>query len=274
MSFYCWEYGTITLPAASVAHMKKTLRDAANRHHTRVRTEAARLHHLAGTRSVPRYCEVLGFDCYPEWSAVRTPSPDEAIATAQQLLIHLAQRAITGKGTLHTPTVADVNRFAPRYNNRATHFVVMSPYGTHAATITFDGRAVTWNVDDNNHAVEEAHATYLARAFFNELEGIRWTRGTGGILFGNDEYTSEEMSPGGGRQLCHRSVRPQGGSPVAATPLSTPTGGPRFRRPPVGVGVLCCHVVDRCRLRCRRVDVHSLFGGHFVEGERRRHLLQ
>ena len=57
-------------------------------------------------------------------------------------------------------------------------------------TLSFDkgSNTVTWDVPDNNRAVEDAHAHPAAANFFAALAHVRWTRGTGGVFHGNDEY--------------------------------------------------------------------------------------
>lgn len=66
--------------------------------------------------------------------------------------------------------------------------------------ITFDDekRVVTWSVSENNHACETARAHPVGVAFFEALGRIKWTRGTGGKIVGNDEYNRESRHEGGG----------------------------------------------------------------------------
>lgn len=68
------------------------------------------------------------------------------------------------------------------------------------ATIAFDREtsSVHWDVGENNRAVESAHSTALAQVLFEELSKVAWTRGTGGVLSGNDEYNREAQYAGGG----------------------------------------------------------------------------
>ena len=52
-------------------------------------------------------------------------------------------------------------------------------------------RSVTWDVDENNRACETAHEHKVSKALFAALGRIKWTRGSGGRIYGNDEYNRE-----------------------------------------------------------------------------------
>ena len=69
-----------------------------------------------------------------------------------------------------------------------------------SATIVFDRQThtVEWQTDHNNHAVDSARSSLLARVFFARLDKVRWTRGTGGVLVGNDEYNQGSSALGYG----------------------------------------------------------------------------
>lgn len=93
-----------------------------------------------------------------------------------------------------TPTVADVTKFlGERATNRTTTFRV-----GWEATITFKGNEVTWNVPENNHACDHAHEHHIGRAFFAALNKVTWTRGSGGVIVGNNEYSRDSYDVGGG----------------------------------------------------------------------------
>lgn len=70
------------------------------------------------------------------------------------------------------------------------------------AYINFDraNSTVTWTVYDNNYSRDRAHEHPATGAFFKALERVRWTRGTGGSMWGNDEYHQDAYSgmDGGG----------------------------------------------------------------------------
>lgn len=61
-----------------------------------------------------------------------------------------------------------------------------------------DKRVVIWRVGENNHACEYAHAEPMARVFWSALSRVEWTRGTGGRLWGSDEYAEDAARERGG----------------------------------------------------------------------------
>jgi hypothetical protein len=67
-------------------------------------------------------------------------------------------------------------------------------------TLNRKTRTIRYDVGENNHAREHADATALGKAWHKAMADVRWTRGTGGVLLGNDEYQREagEYSVGGG----------------------------------------------------------------------------
>lgn len=80
-------------------------------------------------------------------------------------------------------------------------------------TVTFSGdmdsyclldpklRTVLWSVPENNHAVNTARNAWLARTVFGILGVVNWTRGTGGVIWGNDEYNRDARADGGGNYV-------------------------------------------------------------------------
>ncbi len=79
-------------------------------------------------------------------------------------------------------------------------------------SVSFDNdtRSVVWDVYENNHAVERAHKHWLAQALFRKLQGMLWTRGTGGKIVGNDEYNRDSEYEGGGGNYVTSSFGPLG----------------------------------------------------------------
>jgi len=80
------------------------------------------------------------------------------------------------------------------------------------ASIIFDAKnkTLTWSVSENNRAVERAHRHILARVLFSLLREIKWTRGSGGTIVGNDEYSRCSYAEGEGGNYTKYSFGPAG----------------------------------------------------------------
>ena len=94
--------------------------------------------------------------------------------------------------------------------NRTTAFQIDPPYGEVYVDFDRDSSTVTWGVAENNHAVETAHALPGTAAFNAALNKVRWTRGTGGVIVGNNEYNRDSEYEGGGGNYVAWAVGPVG----------------------------------------------------------------
>lgn len=83
--------------------------------------------------------------------------------------------------------------------------------GSASLTLTQAERKVSWHVDRSNHAVDHAWASPLGQAFAKALEGVEWTRGTGGAFRYSDEYGEDAaMEHGGASVRISRHFGPRG----------------------------------------------------------------
>jgi hypothetical protein len=185
MSCYEWETARITLPAASVAPLKRTLSNCLNTTHSEVYQLALELHRPLAKLTPVEYRNHLRNDTEPSGTDTRT--------MAVELLRHKSYLL-----SVRRPTHADVDRWAPRATGRSTNFPAMDLQGCEAASIGIVGQELSWHVEENNHAVENAHETPLARILFAELEQMDWPEGTGGYGVGNNEYHADSGGLGGG----------------------------------------------------------------------------
>jgi len=80
------------------------------------------------------------------------------------------------------------------------------------ATICIDPstRTLSWYVSENNHACDRAHKHPLGDLFWRALATVEWTRGTGGVLVGNNEYNRDDYSDGGGANYVKTRLGPIG----------------------------------------------------------------
>lgn len=211
MSKYEWESGTFTLPAAAVAPLKRTLRDYVNTLHDEVRRTAVTLHRGFATTSRSRYHTALRNEMEQRAGLRNDARSTYVRMLACKVLMRMmedTERAGTG---LRQPTVADVDRVAPRVTSATTVFSCRdTAQGYEQATISFDGRTVTYTVPENNHQRDYADETPLVQLFYREMSRIRWTRGTGGYTVGNDEYNRDSRDEGGGGNYLIRAYGPLG----------------------------------------------------------------
>lgn len=209
MSCYEWEHGTIKLPSAETARVKTAVRDAVNTHFDnvlRLSKECYAVVKAAGKKGAADalkkwgYTKVYGRFSDFDWSGPEGTFKSMGIAhdDARQIVSSVCHVDYWGGQRepikFRTPTVADVEKhIGKRATNRTTAFQV-----GYEALISFRGNEVTWDVPENNHARNAAHAHHVAQAFFTALSRVRWTRGSGGVITGNDEYSRDSYDEGGG----------------------------------------------------------------------------
>lgn len=206
MSRYDWERGEILLPTAAVPTLKKTLRDAANAYHDAVLAECVRLWTgpLARTSSQKLYEERL------ERAARDLPDQlSEAVMSVMYGIVGGSsrwRRAESGPAPRpRMPRAADVEQVAPRASVRSVSFG-----GGEEWRIVIDGHKLVYHSGDNNHQVERARSHPVVWRMFKALGAIDWTRGSGGVFYGNDEYHRESGGPGGGGNYITSSFGPRG----------------------------------------------------------------
>jgi hypothetical protein len=90
----------------------------------------------------------------------------------------------TPRKTPKTPKKKDF----PKATKAATSFSVG---GEAHITLNADTRVVTWEVYENNHACDHAAEEPMAKVFWRAISSVNWTRGTGGRLWGSDEYRDD-----------------------------------------------------------------------------------
>lgn len=193
MSNHQEERGTYTIPAKELPGLHKALREYANDLHNKVRAEVQRLHALAGgTRSVTKYTEAMqGRGCFDQWYAMGRVNgipvdADPVAKLSYEVIDHMLRDAHQGHKSIHKPTVAEIERYAPKATNRTDEFFVDDE-----ARISFHGREVTWSVAESNHSVDDAYKAPMARIFWDHMKRIRWTRNSGGYCLYADEHRRE-----------------------------------------------------------------------------------
>jgi hypothetical protein len=189
MSNNNWESGTLVLPTSAVPSLRKALCDAANEFHKSVLAECLRLWNgpIARTSSPQTYYERF----YAGVNRDIDAHIGDAVSGAMFDIIGWQHRDGPPLRTPHEPTDADVDKFAPRADARTTSF---GSDGRWDWMIKIDGNNLYYNSGEGNHQVEHARSHPVVEALMDELDGIEWTRATGGAFVGNDEYRKNSDS--------------------------------------------------------------------------------
>lgn len=220
MSCYNWEEGTIKLPSAVYASFRKEFLaavmarearefDTAKAVIERIRSKALAL--PEGNALAPRVSQVLEspagnastYELVDAWTLARvvshdTPPPDPTKPKWNQPAL------------IPRKTVKALRKNMLSMSNAKTrHFYAQEG----SVTFVDAERTVTWSVSENNHAVERAREGFLGRTLFAMLSKVQWTRGSGGEIAGNDEYSREGRGSGEG---CNYVTARYG--PVSSTP--------------------------------------------------------
>jgi hypothetical protein len=202
MSCYDWEHGTIKIPASQWAKFRKGLLTIWNARQEELLTEArhaydqlkavakgkrgdARL--LAMKDELHRLCRGIQ-DAQGYWSNENSSD----VRDMERLLF-----ACEGNGWKRT-------KFrVPRRKDLSLHPVSKStliefPDMETTVSLDNDTRSIIWDVPENRYAVKSANDHWFAKKMFAILRSIRWVRGSGGKIVGNDEYNQDSWESGGG----------------------------------------------------------------------------
>jgi hypothetical protein len=208
-----WEKGTIVIPTALWAGFKKGLRDAYNAARTKDFVLAQQL--MDAIKTAQKGKRNVDWDAVFDQELVatvqdwtrwgRTTQRKYPFQTFDQdgydlkpLLLLRVDPNDSRKLRLQAPKKKD---FA-----LATNKTMQFSAGDGDIALQEAAHAVYWRVRENNHAVEYAHEHPMARVLFALLAKVKWTRGSGGHLFGNDEnneHSGEEGSGLGGSYITH-----------------------------------------------------------------------
>lgn len=222
MSKYEWERGEFVLPSAEFASFRQAIQEAEQK-----RKERAFAHTQDFWKSLNRkqqtdpaeYKKALHaweqrtsartVSSRSGWSSWNAPRQDEheAVQEAYLMLSNVAEggwvrNPATGQmerseGKVRRIQVKDMNY----PTNRTTQFEA-GVYGDGTVTFNKEKKSVIWSVGENNHAVDTARESVVGQAFFDRLNKVRWTHGTGGVISGNDEYNRDDDNIGGGGNYC------------------------------------------------------------------------
>lgn len=215
MSRYEWEEGEFTIPAAEWSRVKKDIR-------SRVNDASARSY-------------VIAEDIYKSVTSIRPKIVgDAAYRKASDILRIRYQKRDDSDDILYklfrgsdTTIARPAKKDFPIYKTADTHL------SEGACSVHFDNdtRTIKWHVHENNHACERAREGALGSALFSVLSTVKWTRGTGGRVWGNDEYNADSGRNGAGCGGCYEkeTYGPQSKTSKAGAGLSRAYSFNNFR---------------------------------------------
>lgn len=176
-----WEAGVIKLPSAEFAKFRQGIQDADKAHKERVfnHTQALWKSLSRKEQTDPKALTNAAFNY--AWGP-RSNIEDQAVASDVQDRVTRCLNA--GDRKPRRVQAADMDY----PTNRTLDF----DGSDGRVTFDRDQRTVTWEVSENNHACERARNSVVGKAFFDQMEKVRWTHGTGGVIIGNDEYSQDE----------------------------------------------------------------------------------
>lgn len=194
MSTYEWERGTLKIPASQFSRFKRDFIDRYNGIMERRYNAAYDLWNQLRTEAKGK----RGFDYHKRFEEItaNAPSKYEGIEAhdlfprgGQERKPKMPKRASFPKATYKT------SEFSIDGNGRVVFFP--------------ETREVLWDVYENNHAVEAARESAVGVLFFKVLGSVKWTRGSGGVITGNNEYNQGDQ-PGDGANYVTQRFGPLG----------------------------------------------------------------
>ncbi|QOD06150.1 hypothetical protein [Pseudarthrobacter sp. BIM B-2242] len=187
------QHGEIVLPSAEFAAVRQAVQKATHEHQSKVfdetqafwkgLTRKEQTDPAAYTAALQKYVDAKHKQLYPpqSYSSWSRPAPapfTEEFVDDVQWRLGLppgGKPARVLKSDLPFPT------------NRTTSF----PAGEGSVSFDKDTSTVRWSTSENRGATERAHNSAAGTAFFDRLKTVKWTRNTGGIIMGNNEYAEE-----------------------------------------------------------------------------------
>jgi hypothetical protein len=205
MSCYEWEKGQFKIPAAQWASLKERVREAHNVLVDQVNEMAREAHRkgllaVKGKRNVNVH-EAIVHAAREEIEAMERSGEH----LPEEVLMYVISAIYPNPGVHDAPRYEDTDR--PQKPKKK--FAFLKPVNRNnrrilvtGGSVSFDDdtRTVHWDVGENNRACHFARIHPVARVLFRELKSMPWTRGSGGVVWGSDEYheRAESSYPGGG----------------------------------------------------------------------------
>lgn len=188
MSRNDWEFGKIVIPQKTWPSFKKALRSGYNALLEKDLIALNQIHALLPKTAVSSHNEA--------------DLAVQRIINDRNISFHTISRW-NATGLLFTTNAKGyfrpcaVRKSALPFNNAKSRIIT---FAMDASIILSEDKehSVSWVVPENNKAVDEARASGVGKLFFQRLKEVEWTRHTGGIISGNDEFNQESRDSGYG----------------------------------------------------------------------------
>lgn len=188
MSHHEWEQGTFRIPASRWASLKGALRQAYNERLaadltlaeqvlTKVKADHKGRRNVDWRAALTR--ELDQEDPRSSGGGAFHPKYRFAVLDSAAVIAKACAGLIEGRGKLRSLKKKDFPR--------ATTKTITFNAGEGTISLRDHDRTVVWNVPEGNQACDCARSSHMARTLFRLLDGMAWSRGTGGFIVGNDE---------------------------------------------------------------------------------------
>ena len=198
MSCYEWEKGEIVLPKGEWAPFRKVLIKDHNDQlmqtfELAVQTHAKVVEACKGTRGDNRVRVQR-----EAWEKLSNSMPDSLRRDVYELIFKRPDSGAWERTELILPKKKDLG-LLPLTSDCAINLQDASIY------IRNDSHTVKWVVPENNRACEHARRHPTAQRLFTLLHQVKWIRGSGGTIVGNNEYNRDSDDEyGGGNYVVER----------------------------------------------------------------------
>jgi hypothetical protein len=222
MSKYQKESGSFKIPSSEFVELKRKIIDAYNKHQDNTFDFAQELHGILVRSKTKVEGRNLLFD----------PLFDKAIKTVKS---RLGMKAVRGVDIYEAVTRSLCDEEGVQLRRPLKKDFPHIPISTQRYSIEFtpgayisidqENKAVSWDVEENNHAVDEARDHPVANVFFKALNSVQWGRGTGGKINYTDEYMQDAFGSGGDTSRISSRFGPigeEGAFPVAPVAKTKP----------------------------------------------------
>lgn len=205
MGHWSSDAADIILPKAAVPSVKKALRESNNRVRDLGLARAKEIHREVLTTSKSSFEADMstrhGLSAIGGWSSeVRlvsfVPFADRQGTTLDETVEHVADQILLtafrrAKQSVPVPTQADAETVLAKATTATDEFPILGE--AELAVVTVRDGVVSWKrTNDRAHlAVDSA----MARALWDALDAVKWTRGTGGDVRYSDEHSAHAAAP-------------------------------------------------------------------------------